>query len=169
MFTNETLDTASLPRFEEAPLTKLNPAYGKILVINLAVVFLILLSGAVLSVVFWEEARSQGWIIFGGVVLFIGLVSVLTGASYRRKGFAFREHDVIYRHGVISTTTMVIPYNRVQHVALHEGWLSRIFGLAKVQVFTAGGHQSDIGIPGIERETAENIKQLLMSKIRKEL
>ena len=47
--------------------------------------------------------------------------------------------------------------------------VSRLFGLAKVEIFTAGGHSSDIEIPGIEKEQAENIKQLLMGKIQKEL
>ena len=64
---------------------------------------------------------------------------------------------------------MIIPYNRVQHVALHEGFISRIFGLAKVEIFTAGGNNSDLEIPGIAKEEAENIKQLLMGKIQKQL
>jgi membrane protein YdbS with pleckstrin-like domain len=31
------------------------------------------------------------------------------------------DHDVLFRQGIIATNTMVIPYNRIQHVALHEG------------------------------------------------
>jgi membrane protein YdbS with pleckstrin-like domain len=34
---------------------------------------------------------------------------------------AFREHDVLYKYGILATKTIIIPYNRVQHVALHEG------------------------------------------------
>jgi len=41
--------------------------------------------------------------------------------------------------------------------------------LAKIEIFTAGGDSSDIEIPGIEKQQAENIKQLLMGKIQKEL
>jgi len=89
--------------------------------------------------------------------------------GFRKKAFAFRSHDVLFRSGIIATTTIVIPYNRVQHVALHEGFISRFFGLASVSIFTAGGSSSDIEIPGIEKEQAENIKQLLMGKIQKEL
>ena len=80
-----------------------------------------------------------------------------------------RNHDVLFRNGIIATNTIVIPYNRVQHVALHEGLVSRYFGLATVQIYTAGGSSSDIEIPGIKKEEAENIKQLLMLKIQKEL
>jgi hypothetical protein len=38
-----------------------------------------------------------------------------------------------------------------------------------VEIFTAGGSSSDIEIPGIAKEEAENIKQLLMGKIQKQL
>jgi membrane protein YdbS with pleckstrin-like domain len=89
--------------------------------------------------------------------------------SYKKKGFAFRNHDVLFRYGIIATNTLIIPYNRVQHVALHEGLLSRFFGLASLEIFTAGGSSSDIQIPGIAKEQAENIKQLLMGKIQKQL
>ena len=41
--------------------------------------------------------------------------------------------------------------------------------MAKIEIFTAGGSSSDIQIPGIEKEQAENIKQLLMGKIQKQL
>jgi membrane protein YdbS with pleckstrin-like domain len=35
------------------------------------------------------------------------------------------EHDVLYKYGILATKTIIIPYNRVQHVALHEGFVSR--------------------------------------------
>ena len=89
--------------------------------------------------------------------------------AFKKKGYAFRTHDVLFRHGIIATNTIVIPYNRVQHVALHEGLVSRYFGLAKIEVFTAGGSSSDLEVPGIAIEQAENIKQLLMGKIQKQL
>jgi hypothetical protein len=41
--------------------------------------------------------------------------------------------------------------------------------LAKNRDFTAGGSSSDIQIPGIKIVQAENIKQLLMGKIKKQL
>ena len=94
---------------------------------------------------------------------------LITRIVYLKKAYAFRNHDLIFRSGIIATNTMVIPYNRVQHVALHEGWIARFFGLAKIEIFTAGGVSSDLEIPGIAKEEAENIKQLLMGKIQKQL
>ena len=104
-----------------------------------------------------------------GTVVIALLILFFSRLAFVKKGFAFRTHDVLFRHGVIATNTIVIPYNRIQHVALHEGIVSRFFGLAKIEIFTAGGDSSDIEIPGIEKQQAENIKQLLMGKIQKEL
>ena len=168
-FTNETIDTTKLPKFEEVEFSFLHPNYWKVTLINLFIFFLIMGIGIGLTLIFnnvFSEFRMEISIIY-----FVTLILVLffSRISFRKKGFAFRKHDVLFRHGLIATNTLVIPYNRVQHVALHEGIVSRFFGLAKIEIFTAGGSSSDIEIPGILKEQAENIKQLLMGKIQKQL
>jgi membrane protein YdbS with pleckstrin-like domain len=168
-FTNETIDTKQLPRYEEVKLTSLHPKYWRVTLINLTLVFTVLVIGAGLIWYNTEELSSYGLELLIGFVIVSVLTVLLNRIAFKKKAFAFRNHDVIYRSGIIATNTMVIPYNRVQHVALHEGFVSRIFGLAKVEIFTAGGNSSDLEIPGIAKEEAENIKQLLMGKIQKQL
>jgi len=168
-FTNETIDTTQLPRFEEVEFSVLHPSYWKVTLINAFFFFLIFAVGLGLLLFF-----NRGLLVFLVEILVIysvvlTTVILLSRIAFKKKGFAFRTHDLLYRHGIIATNTIVIPYNRVQHVALHEGFISRFFGLAKIEVFTAGGGSSDIQIPGIEMEQAENIKQLLMGKIQKQL
>lgn len=168
-FTNETIDTTLLPKFEEVKFSVLHPDYWKVILIGLSISFLIIGGGAGVVLYFNDEFFSY---IFEISIIYIALLLIVllfSRMSFNKKGFAFRTHDVLFRHGVIATNTLVIPYNRVQHVALHEGLLSRFFGLAKIEIFTAGGSSSDIHIPGIAKEQAENIKQLLMGKIQKEL
>ena len=169
-FTNDTINTKQLPRFEEVQLTALHPNYWRVLVINNLVVYSII---AIALVFLWinidnTENINPYW-VFGVFLLIVNVSFFFNRISFKKKAFAFRNHDVIYRSGLIATNTMVIPYNRVQHVALHEGFISRYFGLAKVEIFTAGGSSSDVEIPGIAKEEAENIKQLLMGKIQKQL
>ena len=170
-FTNETIDTKQLPRFEEVQLSSLHPKYKKVVLLNALVVSLVLVVVfGIISFAKNEELTTTSWLVIGVILaLMVFLVVFFLLLSFKKKGFAFRNHDVIYRSGIIATNTMVIPYNRVQHVALHEGLISRYFGLAKVEIFTAGGSSSDIEIPGIAKEEAENIKQLLMGKIQKQL
>ena len=168
-FTNEPIDISALPRYEAVNLNALQSKYWNVILFNIVATFLII--GVVLAVIvyFVEEIHSIAW-LFGLVyVLFLGFTFLLSKISFQKRGFAFREHDVIYRSGILATNTMIIPYNRVQHVALHEGFISRYFDLAKVEIFTAGGDSSDVSIPGIKKEQAEDIKQLLMGKIQKQL
>jgi membrane protein YdbS with pleckstrin-like domain len=54
-----------------------------------------------------------------------------------------------FKHGILATNIIVIPYNRVQHVALHEGFISGILDWQN-RSFTAGGSASDIEI-GIKK------------------
>ncbi|MES2544304.1 MAG: PH domain-containing protein [Bacteroidota bacterium] len=168
-FTNETIDTARLPKFEEVLLTPLHPNYWKVTIINLLIFFSILGTALGLFLFYVEEALDSRTQILIGFAILASLIFFFSRIAYKKKGFAFRNHDVLFRNGIIATNTIVIPYNRVQHVALHEGLVSRYFGLAKIEIFTAGGSSSDIEIPGIQKEQAENIKQLLMGKIQKQL
>lgn len=167
-FTNETIDTISLPKFEETTLTRLHPDYKKIVFFNLGLVFLIIAVIAGLGIYFIEGAKEYWLPVTVGYTIIAMLSIVIFMISLKNRGFAFRNHDVIYRSGAIAIETTIIPYNRVQHVTMHEGILSRKFGLATVEIFTAGGINSDIKVPGIEKEHAEKIKQLLVGKILKE-
>jgi membrane protein YdbS with pleckstrin-like domain len=63
---------------------------------------------------------------------------------------------VLYKYGILATKTIIIPYNRVQHVALHEGFVSRYLGLAKIEIFTAGGSSSDIEIQESKRTSRKH-------------
>ena len=168
-FTNETIDTTQLPRFEEVPFTPLHPNYWKVTLIHLFVLFLILGTALGLGLFFNEELLPYKWNLIIAAAILFALILLFSKIAFNKKGFAFRNHDVLFRSGIIATNTIIIPYNRVQHVALHEGLVSRFLGLAKIEIFTAGGSSSDIQIPGIEKLQAENIKQLLMGKIQKQL
>jgi membrane protein YdbS with pleckstrin-like domain len=170
-FVNEIIDTNFLPRQEEVIFNKLNPKYIFVLAFNIAV-FLFCLIAALFFVFYFDLGSFSDFIFLCfsiGSAAVIFLTILLTILSFKKKGFAFRTHDVLYRDGVLATNTIIIPYNRIQHIAVHEGLVAAFFGLAKIEIFTASGNSGDIQIPGIEIEEAEKIKQLLMSKIQKRL
>lgn len=170
-FSNVLIDTKILPKHEEVIFTKLHPKYIFVLAINVGILILSLILAILLFLYFKPDALSGRLFFLIGFAFFILLLIIVlfSAISFKKKGFAFREHDVLYRQGILATNTIIIPYNRIQHVALHEGLVAAFFGLAKIEIFTAGGSSSDIQIPGIEKEQAENIKQLLMVKIQKQL
>jgi membrane protein YdbS with pleckstrin-like domain len=170
-FINETIDVTQLPKFEEVQFSKLHSKYLGVVCFNLAIIIGIVI--VAIGVFFYNKPElfsNKIWLIIGFVSPFFTFILItISVLSFKKKGYAFRNHDVLFRYGIIATNTIVIPYNRVQHVALHEGMVSRFFKLATIEIFTAGGSSSDINIPGIQKEQAENIKQLLMGKIQKQL
>lgn len=168
-FTNETLNLNSLPKFEEVNFSPLHKNYLKVVYINIAITLLLIAIAVGVLIFTIEELQNTSYYLIFGISYFIFATIVFFSsiASVKKRGFAIREKDILYKRGLISTTTTMIPFNRVQHVAMHEGVFSRIFNLAQIQIFTAGGSTSDVKISGIEREKAENIKELLMQKIQK--
>lgn len=164
-FSNKTIDTLVLPQFEDVQLTPLHPSYLKVIWFNIALVFGIIAIAAGVGFYFISELQPYRLIISGGYIFIVLLTIVINVINFKTRGFAFREHDVIYRSGAISVSTTIIPYNRVQHVAIHEGPIARWLDLATVEVFTAGGIGGDIKIPGLEKIHATAIKQLVVGKI----
>ncbi|CAM3720795.1 hypothetical protein FSS13T_13520 [Flavobacterium saliperosum S13] len=167
-FTNETINITELPKFEEVSFLPLHQDYWKIILITNFIFLLVMGVGLGFFLFFSEESRGYWHFLLLVIVVLISLSVIVGKLSFKKRGYAFRQHDVLYKSGIISETTTIIPYNRIQHVALHEGFLSRMFGLASVEIFTAGGGDSDIEIPGIEKEQAQKIKQLLMTKLSTE-
>ena len=166
-FNNKTINISTLPKFEETALNPLQKDYFKVMLIQFGIVFAILLIGIIALYVVSIEELIQDKIIYfviGWLVLLI-LSFLYLKISFAKKGFALREHDVIFKCGVISETTIIVTNNRVQHVALHQGMLSRYFGLASIELFTAGGSSSDLKINGLLLEDAKKIKESVSLKI----
>ena len=166
-FINEAIEINELPKFEEVPLKPLHAKYFTVVVINRSIFNLVLLIAfSVFSYFKTDFFSNRVWMILGLLLtVLIGLSFLFAKLSFNKKGYAFRTHDAIYKEGLISETTTIIPFNRVQHVALHQGFIARKLGLASIELFTAGGSSSDLEIPGLLLEEAQKIKNMVSQKI----
>ncbi len=79
------------------------------------------------------------------------------------KAYNLREQDISYRCGLIFSKVISQPILRIQHVELKRGPIDRKLGLAKLQVFSAGGALHTFEIPGLELEKAEQLRQFILS------
>lgn len=168
-FTNETIDINTLPKYEETKLTAPAPKYWSVMVLNL-IIFTILSGGGLALLLLIDEDMRNNWLIFiGPFSLIIISLFILYRASFKRRGYALREKDVLYKSGVIAETTTIVPLNRIQHVALNEGFISRMFKLGTLHIYTAGGSSGEIRIAGIPIENAKAIKEVLMQQLATEV
>ena len=93
----------------------------------------------------------------------IGLLKTIHN-SYAdvRKRYALRELDLNYSCGLFFYKTFSQPITRIQHIELKRGPVERYFGLATLQVFSAGGATHTFEIPGLPLESAHKLRQFIL-------
>ena len=166
LFQNQQIDLETLPKISELEFIKAEPAYLKVKLIGTAILFLLLLIPLIVllfigpgSKFLWFRITLPTlWIIISSVALW------LSWKGYKVQGHALREKDINYKKGVIFKSTTSIPFNRVQHCEIKQGPIARQFGLSTLEIFTAGGQSSDLTIPGIAPEYAQQLKEFIINK-----
>lgn len=164
-FTNEVIEIDSLPKYQSVNLTNPHPSYWKVMRINISIFILFGALGLGLFIFFNEKIRPYSIYLSIGFIVIAVLIFLLFRASFKKRGYALREKDIIYKSGIIAETTSIVPLNRIQHVALDEGLFSRMYKLATLQIYTAGGDSGHMHIAGIPIDRARSIKEALLKKL----
>lgn len=166
LFTNNPVETVDLPRFEDQEFKPLKKQYRTLILMQWTIFTLFPISG-ILILYFLNPIYSIQELLFvlSGVVLFYIFQVVLNIIGFRRKGYALREHDILYRTGLIVQKTIAIPYNRIQHSEIRQGVLSRILSISKLKIYTAGGNASDLSVNGLSPDDAQSIKDFFSKMV----
>jgi membrane protein YdbS with pleckstrin-like domain len=164
-FTNEPIEISGLPRYEDVVLDPLHASYWKVIVLNICITLLTITIAVTL--LFYLSKESQAYIlpVVLGIIFFGTVLILIFRLSFKRRGLAVRDKDIIYSSGILSSKTTIVPFSRIQHVALNQGIFSRMYKLAALQVFTAGGASGNITIHGLPLEKANKIKELLAKRL----
>lgn len=85
--------------------------------------------------------------------------------SVPRMGYTVRDRDILYKSGVFWQTVTVVPFNRIQHVEKSSTPLDRRFGVATLQLFTAGGSGGDLKIHGLSARIAERLRSFIIERV----
>lgn len=158
-FTNASVDVGALPRLDSQAFNALDPAYARVrtlaavavgAAVVLATTAATIMSGSIVAVV--AGALALGLVAVAGVVNRI---------EVDHMGYLVRDHDLSFSSGVIARSVATVPFARVQHVSIERGPIDRRFGLASVQLRTAGG---GVSIPGLTDDLAERLKQLVADR-----
>lgn len=167
-FSNRQLGLAELPDYRSVSLSPVAAGFAPYAALS-ASLFWLMLAAAVL---FGPRLPFVGldvpsWLVLLPLVA-LSWFSALAWLDARRRGWALREHDLIYRSGLIWQRTAVLPFARIQHVETASGPLERAFGLMRVKCFTAGGMAADLSVDGLDRDSARQVRQHLLEQIRDE-
>lgn len=77
---------------------------------------------------------------------------------YRAWGFALRPEEVYTEHGVLRHIRTIVPLRRIQHIDVSQDLIEREFALGRLVVHTAGSRSSNVVIPGLPLNEAEEIR-----------
>ena len=166
-FENNQLPSQHLPSIDDIQFESLELNYQKVSIYFTAFFFMAAIIIYLGIGIFVEElfASPLIWIVVGGWILVASFFIFLSYKSYFYEGFALREKDVVYKSGMWFRSTIIVPFNRVQHCEINQGPIDRYFGLSELSLFTAGGSSSDLNIPGLSQETAAKLKQFITNKV----
>lgn len=164
-FSNNNVFLENIPQTENVDYSTLEKKYLNVMVLN-RVIWCVITLIAIIAIPILRDENFSIYIYLSSLFIWL-IIFTFTGFSFKKKKYVFREHDLIYSSGVIFTKSILIPYNRIQHLAVHQGVFSRIYNLASIQFYTAGGSSSDISIKGLSKEDADRWKEFVSEKIKK--
>jgi len=165
-FNNENLNIENLPQYQEAHYQKIAKEKLTVMYISVAI-FYALVSIIILAInLFADKLILDNVLIFSILFILIILHGFYIFHAFHSIFYALRSKDVIYKNGVFNKSTTIIPFNRVQHIAIDQGIFSRWFGLADIELFTAGGN--DLKIKGLYYADALKIKEFIAHAITDE-
>jgi uncharacterized protein len=166
-FSNTVLIPKNLPEIKHESFNALDKKYLRILFIRIVIFFLILAGAFAAFLIISEENPPTNILIIISLVFvfLVASISILTVLEFPRKGYLVREKDLSYQKGLITYKLITVPFNRIQHVEVNQGVMANILKLSSVKIYTAGGNASDLSIPGLPSEIAQNLKSFLSEKI----
>jgi len=165
--TNTQILSADLPRASDVRFEKLDPNYPLSGGILWALLVLAILAAApfVLDI---ETERGTVREVMSWRLIFLAsipLAAIWNVWELARRGYAIRQQDVMLKKGIVWQSVIIVPFSRVQHVETNRGPIARLFGLAAIKIFTAGGTGADLTIDGLKAEHAVTLKQAIIKRV----
>lgn len=128
-----------------------------------------------ISLIVNEGETGIVWIYGFSSLFFIILIGeIYSRLAYKYWKYELGERELKVEKGIIFKSYKSIPYERVQNVDISRGIIARLCGFSTINVQTAGysyssgghgGAMSEGHIPAVSIESAEKIREFILSKI----
>lgn len=162
----QNIEVTSFPDITKIDFKSINNKYLKVIIINISLVFVALFVAAFFINYkdLFELSEYSIWIYLIIAILLV-IIFTIKIIGFKKRKYAVREKDISYKKGVFFRSLTTVPFNRIQHVEIDQGPISRFFGLVSLSVFTAGDSSDDLKISGLLKEEAQQIKEFISNKI----
>jgi len=167
MFANLEIDIDTLPKIEAVNLLPISKSYLKVIILNICIQYTILMVSCILVHQFNNNdiASSIFWMAYFILLIVFSIHIIYSALAFKKRGYALRNHDIIYAHGLLTYKIVTVPIIRIQHLETKQSFIAKQFKLASLYVYTAGESGGDLVIKGLPYKTAVELNQLLTNKI----
>ncbi len=147
------------------------PSYRSYLQVRSLLSMLILagmVAGAYFTGIYPKEAFPLWWagVVWALLTLFFSLF--FASRRFLFTAYARTPEGMHLKRGALFRKIRAVPLNRIQHVEFKQSFLERLFGIARLAMYTAGSGGADLTIPGLEPEFALQLKTELLTTIANE-
>ena len=80
-----------------------------------------------------------------------------------RRGYVVRDHDFLYKQGILYLRTFSIPFARIQHAETTVNIFDRLVNLGALKLYTAGAQSVFLGF---ERDYAHSLRTHILDRVR---
>jgi membrane protein YdbS with pleckstrin-like domain len=165
MFQNSEVDIDELPGADDLDWRKLHKLYAQRIRIQILIGTAIV-AAAITALKLVLNIPLTPIVVLYSLLATVAIVLLLRpGIAIPRRGFVLRDKDILFRKGIFWRSVTAVPFNRIQHVETSSTPLDRKFGLATLQLFTAGGSSGDLKIDGLGKDIAEDLRKFILSKV----
>ncbi|KUJ53138.1 PH domain-containing protein [Chryseobacterium sp. JAH] len=169
-FQNPQIFDLEIPDFSDLKLISVSSKYLNIILLNLTLfsIFLIGAFGVAFYFFYFNLTKLQILTIVTGIFLIIVFLFLNAIIGFKFRKYAVREKDLIYQYGWLKRSVIIVPFKRIQHIKVEQGWFSKILNLKSISAYTAGVSGGDVTINGLPEDIAEGINQLIRHSISEE-
>jgi len=164
MFTNPEIVIDDLPNAEDLDWQQLHPDFVKVIRLQISIVLAIIAVAFAVPLFIPPVPGFVGVVLYVPLILVGGLIFAWSSLSVPRRGYVLRDKDLLFRKGLLWRSVTAVPFNRVQHVETSNTPFDRRYGLATLQLFTAGGSGADLKIDGLGDDIAERLRATILEK-----
>ncbi|WP_430788656.1 PH domain-containing protein [Virgibacillus flavescens] len=132
-------------------------------VIFMSILWLLILAGLVLSVIFDISFLYAGIGILLGLLIHYLFVYLLPKVRWNRWRYEIFEQEIYIQHGIIIVSRTLVPMIRVQHVDTKQGPILKKYQLAGVTISTAATTHE---IPALREEDAAGLRDRISALAR---
>lgn len=146
----------------------LDPAVVKVWGIKTGLGLAFVLLGCLVLETVWLVNGTAGipFVFSASILLLSFLIAFFVPRlKYRFWRYELREQELFLRRGILNRVSTIVPLRRIQHLDVSQDIIEKEFSLGKLIVHTAGTRSSDVVLPGLSMQVAENLRDTVKDYI----